>query len=77
MKATSFFGYICPNCKTTIDIGAAVGDDKILCPSCKTPMIPNPKGRPAAANVHCKNCNWSFGIINSDKCPNCGTPFES
>ena len=76
MKATTFFGYICPKCHTTIDIGAIVGGGEPLCPQCKTPMVPNPNGRNVATNVHCKNCNSTFGIINSDKCPNCGTPFE-
>jgi hypothetical protein len=75
MQVTSYFGYICPNCKTTIDIGAMVGANKILCPTCKTEMVPNPQGRPVSTNVHCKKCNSSFGMINSDKCPTCGTPF--
>ncbi len=75
MEVTSYFGYICPNCKSTIDIGAIVGSSKILCPTCKTEMVPNKNGRSVGTNVHCKNCNSSFGLINSDKCPNCGTPF--
>ncbi len=75
MQAISFFGYICPKCKTTIDISAIVGNDKIHCPTCKTEMVPNKQGRSVSANVHCKKCNSIFGIINSDKCPNCGTLF--
>ena len=75
MKVASFFGYICPNCKTTIDIGAFAGGNKLLCPSCGTEMVPNPEGRPVTMNAHCKKCNSFFGMINTDKCPNCGTPL--
>ena len=69
------FGPLCPNCGTSIDIHASAGTDVEKCPKCGTKMIPNPNAR-VSAGVTCKNCNSSFGIINSDKCPNCGTPFE-
>lgn len=72
MNVTAFYGFICPNCKSTVDIG--IGEP--ICPDCKTKMIPNEQGTSVAANVHCKNCDISFGLINSDKCPECGTPFE-
>lgn len=72
MNVTTYFGFICPVCKSTVDIG--VGEPN--CPNCETRMIPNKLGTLVGANVHCKNCNSFFGMINSDKCPDCGTPFE-
>jgi DNA-directed RNA polymerase subunit RPC12/RpoP len=76
---TTYFGYICPNCKSTVDIGAiATGTDtdtEILCSQCHTPMVPNPNGRIVSTNVKCLDCNISFGMINSDKCPQCGKTF--
>jgi DNA-directed RNA polymerase subunit RPC12/RpoP len=76
MKASAFFEYKCPNCNSTVDIGVSAGGDEQLCPNCKTKMIPNPKGTVSSANVHCSKCNSSFGLINSDKCPNCGKAFS-
>ena len=75
MQTKSFFGYKCPNCNSTIDIAAVAGSNKLLCPNCKTEMVPNPDGKTVSANVYCKKCNSSFGLINSDKCPNCGSSF--
>jgi DnaJ-class molecular chaperone len=77
MNAGSFIGYKCPKCNTTIDIGVVAGSDELKCPSCKTIMEPNPRGKAIAANVYCPNCNASFGLINSDKCPRCGGSFSS
>ena len=71
-----YFGYKCPNCNSTVDIGVSVGSGEQLCPNCKAKMIPNPEGKTTSANVHCSKCNSSFGLINSDKCPNCGQPFS-
>lgn len=76
MKTGTYFGYKCPKCNSTIDIAAVVGSDKLLCPNCKTEIIPNDSGKTVSANVTCKKCNSSFGMINSDKCPNCGTLFS-
>lgn len=77
MRVASYFGYKCPKCGSTIDIGAVVGlSNEILCPSCKTVMIPDPNGKTSAANVYCPNCNSAFGLINSDRCPKCGGPFS-
>jgi len=76
MQTSSFFGYICPKCKSTIDVAAIVGSDKLTCPQCKTPMVPNSNGRTSAANVYCAKCNTSYGLVNSDKCPQCGGPFS-
>lgn len=72
MTITTYFGFICPNCKSTVDIG--VGEPN--CPNCKTRMIPNVSGKPVATNVYCKKCNSAFGMINSDTCPSCGEKFE-
>ncbi len=72
MSMTTYFGFICPQCKSTVDIG--VGQPN--CPSCGTRMVANKQGTPVATNVHCKKCNTSYGMINSDKCPDCATKFE-
>jgi len=76
MQTGSFFGYKCPNCNSKIDIAAVAGSDELLCPNCKTKMVPNSEGKTVSANVHCKKCDSSFGLINSDKCPSCGSPFS-
>lgn len=76
MKAGSFFGYKCPKCGSTIDIGALAGSDQPRCPSCGTIMEPDPNGTTSAANAYCPNCNAFFGLVNSDKCPKCGGPFS-
>jgi len=75
MKASVFYGYICPNCKSTIDVAAMAGTDQLKCPNCKTTMQPNPNGKVISANVHCSKCNSSYGLVNSPTCPQCGTPF--
>jgi len=77
MRASSYFGYKCPRCGSTIDIGGVVGSsDEMHCPSCDTVMIPDPNGKTSAANVYCPNCKSSFGLVNSDRCPICGGPFS-
>ena len=76
MKAGSFFGYKCPRCGSKIDIAGVAGSHELLCPSCGTPMEPDPNGKTSAANVYCPNCNASFGSVNSDRCPICGGPFS-
>lgn len=68
------FGLMCPYCKITIDVYAVVGSDPQHCPKCGRDMVPNPLSK-ISARVTCKKCNCSFGLINSDKCPNCGEPF--
>ena len=68
----TYFGFICPKCHSTVDLGVETPN----CPSCGTQMVPNPNGKPVGVNVSCKNCNSAFGMIDSDKCPGCGTPFE-
>lgn len=72
MNVSTYYGFICPKCRTTIGIG--IGEPN--CPHCGTNMVANKKSAPFAANVHCKKCNASFGIINSISCPLCGTDFE-
>ena len=72
MNLTNYYGFICPKCHSTVNIG--IGEPN--CPTCGTKMIPNKKANPVSANVYCKKCNISFGMINSDKCPECGTNFE-
>ncbi len=71
MSLTTYYGFICPRCSSSVDIG--VGEPN--CPNCGTRMIPNKQGNAVATNVSCKKCNNFFGMINSDKCPDCGTPF--
>ena len=77
MKAGAFFGYRCPNCGSTVDIGALAGTDTLLCPNCGTEMEPDPQGKTSAANVYCPNCRASFGLVNSHKCPMCGGPLQA
>jgi len=74
MNVSTSYGMICPNCKFTVDVFATVGGDASKCPRCKGDMVPNQAAK-ISANANCKKCNSSFGIINSDKCPNCGTEF--
>lgn len=31
----------------------------------------------AAANVYCPKCKTAYGLVNSDRCPQCGGPFSS
>jgi hypothetical protein len=77
MKASSYFGYKCPKCNSTIDIAAVLSPSAILfCENCGTEMVPNPNGRTCAANVYCPKCHISFGLVNSDTCPECGGPFS-
>lgn len=73
MQTGSFFGYKCPNpnCNTTIDVGAVAGGSELLCPNCKTAMVPDPNGRTNAANVYCAKCDAFYDLVNSDKCPQC------
>ena len=68
------FGLFCADCNITIDIVAKVGGDPGLCPKCGKKMIPNPSAE-ISAHVTCNKCNSSFGLINSNTCPNCGEPF--
>lgn len=77
MKATSFFGYKCPECGATIDIGAVVGSTEVKCPSCGSLMEPDRRGRTSTANAYCPNCKAFFGLVNSDRCPRCGGPFST
>jgi rubrerythrin len=72
MSTTTYYGFICPKCKSTVDIG--IGEPN--CPICGIKMVSNKQGKPIAMNVYCKKCNSNFGMINSDKCPICGTRFE-
>lgn len=72
MDVTTYFGFKCPRCNSSV----AIGVGKPNCPSCGTQMLPNFESEPVATNVHCKKCNSYYGMINSDKCPDCGTKFE-
>ena len=77
MKASAYFGYICPKCGSKFDICGVVGSsNEMKCRNCGTVMIPDTNGKTSTANAHCPNCNASFGIINSDKCPICKRPFQ-
>jgi rubrerythrin len=77
MQLSTVYGFKCPKCNTSIDIGIGLelNKENPKCPNCGTGMIPNVNASPVAANVTCKNCNVSFGMIDSDKCPFCGKPF--
>jgi len=74
----SYFGLICPQCQSTVDIGVGSSAGPPLCPNptCKTPMVPNPQTSPVAVNVYCPTCSASYRMVNSDKCPRCGGAFE-
>ena len=77
MTGNTFFGYRCPSCDTTVDIGASTSPSaEQRCPSCGTPMLPDPKGRASAANVYCPRCKIAVGLVNSDRCPECGGPWS-
>ena len=72
MNVSTYYGFICPNCSSTVSIG--IGEPN--CPICGIKMVANKKAKPVAANVFCKKCNAGFGMVNSDKCPLCGTEFH-
>jgi len=73
MGLTSYFGFRCPKCGSTVDVGVAAGEPS--CPTCGTTMEPNPDARGSAAGVYCARCDAAFGLVNSDVCPLCGGPF--
>jgi len=75
MNLSSYFGFKCPRCGSTVDIGVTTGDPS--CPNCGAAMIRNEQFTGAAANVHCPTCNATYGLVNSDRCPQCGGPFRS
>ena len=68
----TYFGYICPRCGSTVQIGIG----RPACPSCGAQMAPNKKASPSAANVYCKSCSSAFGVVTSDRCPKCGGPLS-
>lgn len=74
VEAGSAFGLKCPKCGNSYDIIGSVGSDPEICNNCGTKMVPNEEAK-ISANVTCSNCGSSFGLINSDTCPNCKTPF--
>ena len=75
-----FFGHHCPQCGTTI--GTAVSTGPLSCPGCGGPMQAAPGGprTRTLANVECKKCHSTYGMISSVgdellRCPNCGEPL--
>lgn len=70
MGISSYFGFKCPRCGSTVDIG--IGSGAPTCPSCGTKMKPNASFGGAAANVYCRSCNTAYGLVNSSRCPQCG-----
>ena len=76
MKGSTFFGYRCPNCGSTVQVGVAPGTDTLACPSCGSEMKPDPKGQASAANVFCPRCKLAVGFVTSDTCPQCGGPWS-
>ena len=77
MKASTFFGYKCPKCNSKITVGVVAGADELNCPNCGTTMVPDDEGQASAGNVYCPNCNSTFGLVTSDRCPECGGEFEA
>ncbi len=77
MKVGAFFGYKCPRCNSTVDIGAVAGASTLKCPNCGVDMVPDPKGKTSAAKAYCPKCKSLYGLVNSDRCPQCGGPFQS
>ena len=78
MKARVSYGYKCPKCNSTFTVRISLGlvqDQKQYCPSCGTEMKPDANASPVAMNVLCRKCNAQYGMVFSDTCPNCGTPF--
>jgi len=71
---SSYFGFKCPCCGSTVDIGVGVGDPR--CPSCGERMTPNAGFPGAAANVYCPKCKLAVGLANSATCPQCGGPWS-
>ena len=76
MKTGAFFGYKCPRCGSKFDIGAIAGDDKMPCSNCGAIMEPDPDGKTSTANAYCPRCKSFSGLVNSDRCPECGGPFS-
>lgn len=76
MKASSFFGYKCPECGSKVDLAVIIGSTNLHCPNCGTAMKPDLHGKVSTANVYCPDCRIGFGLVNSDKCPRCGRPFS-
>jgi predicted RNA-binding Zn-ribbon protein involved in translation (DUF1610 family) len=75
MGMSSYVGFRCPKCGSTVEIGVTSGHP--TCPSCGARMVPNEKARGAAANVYCPTCKASYGLVTSDRCPQCGGPFSA
>ena len=76
MKPTAYFGFMCPQCNSTVDIGAGF-EATPTCSQCNVALVPNPNAKPATANAYCANCKSFAGIVNSDRCPACGGPFSA
>jgi hypothetical protein len=72
---TNYYGYKCPKCNSSVNIGVTVGEPRCPSPGCNTLMIPDSKANAVYTNVSCKKCGSSFGMINSSICP-CGKPFD-
>ena len=75
MDASTFFGYKCPRCNSKVNLHVVLGKDSPECPNCHTIMVPDEEGQVSAANVYCPICKTAFGLVQSDKCPDCGGPF--
>lgn len=75
MALSSYVGFKCPRCGSSVDIGVGPGDP--TCPSCGTRMEPNSNYTGAAANVYCPRCKVAVGLTNSASCPQCGGPWSA
>ena len=74
---TSYFGFKCPRCGSTVGVGIVPTNEEPKCPSCGTEMEPNPEAQGAAANVYCPACSIAVGLVTSDRCPQCGGPWSA
>lgn len=72
MIVNSYFGFKCPKCNTTTDIGAGAS----ICTQCESKMRENTSATPSTANAYCSHCQTYHGLINGDCCPICQKPFK-
>ena len=77
MSPSTFFGYKCPRCGTTVQVGVAQSSGEPSCPNCHATMVPNPDAPGSGANVYCPKCEIAVGLATTDHCPQCGGPWSA